>query len=63
MENETKAWIAIILTGVIFLANDFFSFLSKEWSNLLLIVAGVGLLYLLVKSAIKEALKEHHFDN
>lgn len=63
MDFETKAWIVIILIGIIFLADDFFSFLSKGWINLLLIAMGIGWMYILVKNAIREALKEHNFNN
>ena len=63
MNNEIKAWIAIGLGTLTFFADDIFHFLSKGWNDLILIIIGTGFLYLLVKTAVKEALKEHNFDN
>ena len=63
MNNEIKAWIVIALTGLIFIADDIFSFISKGWTNLLLIIMGISFLYLLVKSAVEEALKEHNHND
>ena len=67
MDNETKAWIVIAITTLISVANDIFNFLPVKadhpdgWNNLYFIVMGFTVAYLLVKSAVKEALKEHNF--
>ena len=59
MDNEIKAWIVLAIVTVVFVADDIFSFLSKGWNDALLVVIGIAFLYLLVKSAVKEALREH----
>ena len=67
MDGETFAYIAFVLTGAIFWADLVFNFLSKEWSTLLIIVWCIAVLYLvvnsLVKRAVKKALEEHHEHN
>lgn len=62
MESEKEAWIAIVVGGLVGIADGFFGFLSKSFSFVLLGVIIFGFLFLTIKSAIREALREHHFD-
>lgn len=63
MESETEVWIVMIVGGLISIADNYFNFLSKTLSFLIGGAVIFGFLFLTIKYAVKEALKEHNFDD
>lgn len=57
--NDTWAWIIWLLGTAILIGDSFFNYLAKVDSFLVMIAMMIPLLYWLVKSAVKQSLKEH----
>jgi len=62
MDGDTLAYLAFGGVTLVWIADDIFGFLSKGWNDLLLGVVGIAVVYFVVKSAVKQALKEHESD-
>lgn len=58
--NKNIANIIFGVTGLIFLADLIFHFLSDSWLILLLIIWGVAVLYYIIRSVVKEVLDERN---